>query len=95
MNKFKIVFSKERDFVRLKKVVSYLDKVPGFKRLKLFKGNVKENHALYNSHCILNAKEAFINSTKTETFRFVHRNEAIHRDLYLEAHDFKSFKVVL
>ena len=96
MNRFKIVLGKEKDFEKVwKDRDTHLEKVPGFKNFNLVRREIKENHTLYASHSIWNSKEAFIDWTKSEAFRLVHKNAAQHRDLYLGAPDFEGFDVVL
>ena len=74
---------------------THLEKVPGFKNFNLVRREIKENHTLYASHSIWNSKEAFIDWTKSEAFRLVHKNAAQHRDLYLGAPNLEGFEVVL
>ena len=96
MNRFKIVLGKEKDFEEVwKNRDTHLDKVPGFKKFNLAKGDIKENYTLYASHSVWDTKEAFIDWTKSESFRLAHKNAAQHKDLYLGAPDFEGFKVVL
>jgi len=96
MNKFKIVLGKEIEFEEVwRGRDTHLDKVPGFKKFNLAKGEKKEDYTLYASHSTWDTKEAFIDWTKSESFRLAHKNAAMHRDLYLEAPDFEGFKVVL
>ena len=70
MNRFKIVLGKENDFENVwKNRETHLDKVPGFKKFNLIKGEKKENYTLYASHSVWNSKEDFVNWTKSEAFR--------------------------
>ena len=96
MNRFKIVLGKEKEFEEVwRGRDTHLKMVPGFKSFNLAKGEVKIDHSLYASHSIWDAKEAFIDWTKSEEFRLAHKNAAQHRDLYLGAPDFEGFEVVL
>ena len=96
MNRFEIVLGKEKKFEEVwRDRDTRLEKVPGFKELNLARGDIKEDYTLYASHSTWDTKEAFIDWTKSESFRLAHKNAAMHRDLYLEAPDFEGFKVVL
>ena len=96
MNRFKIVLGKENDFENVwKNRETHLDKVPGFKKFNLIKGEKKENYTLYASHSVWNSKEDFISWTKSEAFRLAHKNAGKHQELYLGAPNFEGFEVVL
>ena len=96
MNRFKIVLGKEREFEKVwKKRDTHLNDVIGFKEFNLVKGEKNEYFSLYASHSIWNSKEDFINWTKSEAFRLVHKNAGRHKDLYLGAPHFEGFEVVL
>ena len=85
MNRFKIVLGKENDF----------EKVPGFKKFNLIKGEKKENYTLYASHSVWNSKEDFINWTKSEAFRKAHQGAGQHGNLYLGHPKFEGFEKVI
>ena len=96
MNRFKIVKGKENEFVNVwKNRDSFLENVPGFKNFNLIKGEEKEDHTLYGSHCIWNSNEDFINWTKSEAFRLAHKNAAQHKDLYIGPPKFEGFEAVV
>ena len=96
MNRFKIVLGKENDFENVwRNRETHLDKVPGFKKFNLIKGEKKENYTLYASHSVWNSKEDFINWTKSESFRLAHKNAGQHKDLYIGAPHFEGFEKVL
>ena len=96
MNRFKIVLGKENDFENVwKNRETHLDKVPGFKKFNLIKGEKKENYTLYASHSVWNSKEDFINWTKSEAFRKDHQGAGQHGNLYLGHPEFEGFEKVI
>ena len=96
MNRFKIVLGKENDFENVwKNRETHLDKVPGFKKFNLIKGEKKENYTLYASHSVWNSKEDFINWTKSEEFRKAHQGAGQHGNLYLGHPEFEGFEKVI
>ena len=96
MNRFKIVKGKEVEFEKVwRERDTHLDGVTGFKEFHLVKGEKNDEFSLYASHSIWKSKEDFINWTKSEAFRLVHKNAGRHKDLYLGAPHFEGFEVVL
>ena len=96
MNRFKIVLGKENDFENVwKNRETHLDKVPGFKKFNLIKGEKKENYTLYASHSVWNSKGDFINWTKSEAFRKAHQGAGQHGNLYLGHPEFEGFEKVI
>ena len=96
MNRFKIVLGKENDFETVwRKRETHLEKVKGFKKFNLVKGEKKEDHILYASHSIWDSKDDFMNWTKSESFRLAHKNAGQHQDLYLDHPIFEGFEVVI
>ncbi len=96
MNRFKIVLGKENDFENVwKNRETHLDKVPGFKKFNLIKGEKKGNYTLYASHSVWNSKEDFINWTKSEAFRKAHQGAGQHGNLYLGHPEFEGFEKVI
>ena len=96
MNRFKIVKGKEVEFEKVwRERDTHLDGVTGFKEFHLIKGEKNDEFSLYASHSIWKSKEDFINWTKSEAFRLVHKNAGRHKDLYLGAPHFEGFEVVL
>ena len=96
MNRFKIVLGKENDFKTVwRNRETHLEKVKGFKKFNLVKGEKKEDHILYASHSIWDSKDDFINWTKSESFRLAHKNAGQHQDLYLDHPIFEGFEVVI
>ena len=96
MNRFKIVKGKEIEFEKVwRERDTHLDGVTGFKEFHLVKGEKNDEFSLYASHSIWKSKEDFINWTKSEAFRLVHKNAGRHKDLYLGAPHFEGFEVVL
>ena len=96
MNRFKIVLGKENDFENVwKNRETHLDKVPGFKKFNLIKGEKKENYTLYASHSVWNSKEDYVNWTKSEAFRKAHQGAGQHGNLYLGHPEFEGFEKVI
>ena len=96
MNRFKIALGKENDFENVwRNRETHLDKVPGFKKFNLIKGEKKENYTLYASHSVWNSKEDFVNWTKSEAFRKAHQGAGQHGNLYLGHPEFEGFEKVI
>ena len=75
MNRLRIVLGKEKAFEDVwKNRETHLEKVPGFKKFNLVKGDKNEDYTLYASHSVWNSKEDFINWTKSEAFRLAHKD---------------------
>ena len=96
MNRFKIKNGNEKDFENLwRNRETYLDKVEGFKKFNLIKGEKFEEYTLYASHSTWSSKDSFTNWTKSEEFRNAHKNAGENRDLYLGHPQFEGFEVIL
>ena len=71
MNRFKIVKGKEDKFEQIwKERDTHLKGVKGFIKFNLMKGSSEEDFSLYASHSIWESKEAFIDWTKSDAFKF-------------------------
>ena len=96
MNRFKIINGKEEDFEQVwKSRETHLDKVPGFEKFNLIKGNTKEGYTLYASHSVWKSEEDFINWTQSKEFRLAHKNAGNNKHLYLGHPEFEGFKKIL
>ena len=80
MNRFKIVKGKEEIFESIwKNRESHLDKVTGFKKFNLIKGESNEDFTLYASHSTWESEDTFTNWTKSDSFRKAHKNASLGR----------------
>ena len=96
MNRFKIVLGKENQLETVSKSrETHLEKVKGFKKFNLIKGETNKEFSLYVSHSEWNSEEDFWDWTKSESFRLAHKDAASHRDLYLGPPDYEGFKVII
>ena len=96
MNRFKIMLGEEGAFEQVwAERDSHLKTVPGFKDFKLLRGPEGEEYTLFASHTIWESEEAFIEWTRSETFRAAHANAGDNRKLYLGHPQFEGFSVVL
>ena len=96
MNRFKIIKGRETDFEKIwKERDSYLEGVKGFRKFHLVRGISEESFTLYASHSIWESEDAFLNWTKSESFRLAHKGAGQHSDIYIGHPVFEGFKVVL
>ena len=96
MNRFKIANGMEKKFEEIwRGRETFLEKVPGFKKFNLVKGNKYEEYTLYASHSIWNSKEDFINWTKSDSFKESHKGAGKHSDLYKEHPNFEGFESII
>ena len=96
MNRFKIANGMEKKFEEIwRGRETFLEKVPGFKKFNLVKGNKYEEYTLYASHSEWESKQDFINWTKSEAFRMAHKNAGEHKTVYLDHPQFEGFEVVI
>ena len=96
MNRFKIIKGRETEFENIwKERDSYLEGVKGFIKFHLVRGRSKDSYTLYASHSIWESENAFLNWTKSEAFRIVHKGAGQHSDIYIGHPVFEGFKVVL
>lgn len=83
MNRFKVALGKEDDFINIwKNRKSYLDDVPGFISFNLLRGETNEDHTLFSSHATWDSREAFVDWTKSESFRNAHKSAGAAKDIY-------------
>ena len=70
MNRFKIVLGKEKEFENIwLNRESRLDKVPGFVKFNLVRGESNDDHTLYASHSTWASEKDFVQWTKSESFK--------------------------
>ena len=87
MNRFKIILGEENAFEEIwKNRETHLDKV---------KGEKTEEYFLYALHTIWDAREDFVNWTKSEEFRLAHKGAGGNKSVYLEHPKFEGFEKVL
>lgn len=97
MNRFKINDGFDNDFENVwRERDSKLEEVPGFVKFHLLKGPWDEdaNITLYASHTLWETKDAFIAWTKSEHFRFAHKNAGNNGHMYSGHPNFEGFEFV-
>jgi len=93
MSRLKVASGKEAEFeASWKARESNTDGVKGFKKFNLFKGNVNKEFSLYIFHSEWNSEKDFIKWTKSDSFRFAHKNPTRHKNLYLGPPDFDGYQ---
>jgi heme-degrading monooxygenase HmoA len=96
MNRFRIAPGREEEFIEIwRNRESHLDEVPGFKSFQLLQGPSHEDHTLFASHSIWESETAFVDWTKSESFRKAHANAKAASGVYLGPPAFEGFEVVL
>ena len=96
MNRFKIVDGLEKEFEDVwRNRETHLDKVPGFKNFNLIKGKKNDEYTLYASHTIWDNEYDFINWTKSEAFKLVHKNAGKNKKLYIGHPEFEGLNSVV
>tara|TARA_B100000029_G_scaffold424044_1_gene431562 strand:+ start:306 stop:608 length:303 start_codon:yes stop_codon:yes gene_type:complete len=96
MNRFKIVLGKEKEFENIwLNRESRLDKVPGFVKFNLVRGESNDDHTLYASHSTWASEKDFVQWTKSESFRNAHKDAGKHKNIYIGHPEFEGFKVVV
>ena len=96
MNRFRIVLGRENEFESIwKNRNTHLDNVPGFINFNLVKGERDEECTLYASHSTWDSKDSFVNWTKSEAFRKVHKNAGDTKKVYIDHPKFEGFEVII
>ena len=96
MNRFRIALGREADFERVwRERESFLEEAPGFRSFALLKGPVSDDHALYASHTIWEAREAFVAWTESDLFRKAHGQRSAPKGTYLGHPQLETFEAVL
>jgi heme-degrading monooxygenase HmoA len=73
---------------------SKLDEVKGFVTFQLLRGPEREDHVLYSSHTVWASHDAFVDWTKSEQFRFAHKNAGANKPMTLGHPEFEGFEVI-
>ena len=95
MNRFKIVIGSETAFEKIwKGRETHLNNVLGFLEFHLVKGVTEDTHTLYASHSTWKSQTNFVNWTKSEAFRDVHKRAGEHSEIYLGHPVFEGFEVI-
>jgi heme-degrading monooxygenase HmoA len=95
MNRFKVIHGAQADFERVWMTRdTHLREVPGFIEFHLLRGPEREDHVLYSSHTIWQSRQDFEAWTRSEAFRFAHRDAGQNRPLYLGHPEFEGFEVI-
>ena len=92
MSKLKVVSGKEAKFEGMWKTrKTEAGSVKGFKKFNLIKGSSNEKFSLYIFHSEWNSEIDFINWTKSNSFKFCHKNPTLQKNLYLGPPDFEGY----
>ncbi len=95
MNRFRIILTKEQEFIDIwKDRESFLKSVPGFKQFNLLQGESDQEGTLFASHVIWESAREFEEWTKSEAFRKAHANAGANKELYLGPPKLEKFEAV-
>ncbi len=95
MNRFRILPSKEEEFITLwKNRDSHLNQVEGFKSFNLLKGKINSDYTLYVSHSKWESENHFLNWTKSSAFKKAHKNAGKNKHIYLGHPEFEGFVIL-
>lgn len=98
MNRFHINKGHEEAFETVWRTRdSHLNTVPGFQSFHLLKGPFDEEAGttLYASHTIWADRDAFVDWTKSQSFRDAHKNAGNNMGMYAGHPQFEGFEAVL
>ena len=96
MNRFHVAAGREAEFERVwRKRESYLDRVPGFLRFRLLRGEPGEESTLFVSHSEWASGEAFAAWTESEEFTKAHGQARTPKGVLLGHPEFEGYEVVL
>ena len=92
LSRLKVVCGKEDEFESSwKNREQNTHGVKGFQKFNLFKGNINKEFTLYIFHSEWNSESDFINWTKSEYFKLVHKSPIKQKNLYLGPPDFDGY----
>jgi heme-degrading monooxygenase HmoA len=92
MSRLKVVSGKEAEFeAAWAKRESKTDGVKGFKKFNLIKASIDKEFSLYIFHSEWNSEDDFTNWTKSDLFKFAHKNPTTQKNLYLGPPDFNGY----
>jgi len=95
MNRFKVLKHEAKAFEAMwLNRESKLDEVNGFRTFALLRGPERDDHVLYSSHTVWASQEAFLAWTKSEHFRFAHKNAGDQKPMTLGHPEFEGFEVI-
>jgi heme-degrading monooxygenase HmoA len=95
MNRFKVLKDQQNAFETMWLTrESKLDEVKGFVAFHLLRGPEREDHVLYSSHTVWATQDDFIAWTKSEQFRFAHKNAGDQKPKTLGHPEFEGFEVI-
>jgi heme-degrading monooxygenase HmoA len=96
MNRFKINAGREEDFEKVwADRDSYLDEVPGFVEFQLLRGETADDITLYISNSVWKSRDAFLDWTKSESFRKAHSQAGGTQGAVAGHPQFEGYEVVL
>jgi heme-degrading monooxygenase HmoA len=95
MNRFKVLKDQKKAFEDMWLTrESRLDEVPGFVAFHLLRGPEREDHVLYSSHTVWASQDDFLAWTRSEQFRFAHKNAGDQKPKTLGHPEFEGFEVI-
>ena len=96
MNRFRIALGREEEFETIwRDRESHLEGGPGFRTFNLLRGPADESGTLYASHSQWDSEQAFLDWTKSESFRKAHANARPPKGMHLGPPNFEGFSVIL
>lgn len=95
MNRFKVKKGEEAAFEAVwQNREIHIHKEPGFVRFAMLKGPEAEDHTLYVSHTTWTDEQAFLDWTRSQSFRDAHKGAGQNKPLYLGHPNFEGFSAV-
>ena len=94
MNRFRIAPGREDEFVEVwKNRETFLDRMDGFLRFRLLRGERGEHETIFVSHSEWASREAFVAWTESEEFTKAHRRGRTPEGLVLSHPQFEGYEV--
>ena len=95
MNRFRVTEGNEEEFEQVwLNRDSFLTREPGFVEFQMLKGPARDGITLYASHTVWEDEEAFLNWTRSQSFRDAHKGAGSRKALYDGHPQFEGFTAI-
>ena len=95
MHRFRVTQGNEADFEEIwLNRDSFLQNEPGFVEFHMLRGPEKDGITLYASHTVWADEAAFLNWTRSQSFRDAHRGAGSRKSLYDGHPQFEGFTTI-
>ncbi|MEM9437911.1 MAG: antibiotic biosynthesis monooxygenase [Pseudomonadota bacterium] len=95
MNRFRVTDGNEKEFEEIwLNRESFLQKEPGFVEFHMLRGPNADGITLYASHTVWSDEEAFLNWTRSQSFRDAHKGAGSRKSLYDGHPKFEGFTAI-